>query len=100
MTRLRLSDDVVYRSFGAETVVLNLSTGHYHGVRGTGGRMLELLAQTGDVDETARRVSDEFDHPLGDVQRDVNELSQELIKRSLLVVDDGEGGPHVHETRA
>lgn len=91
MTRLRLCDDVVYRSFGAETVVLNLSTGHYHGVRGSGGRMLELLAETGDLDETARRVSEEFDHPLDEVTDDLHELSRALVERSLMVAEEDTG---------
>ena len=33
---------VVYRRFAAETVVLNLETGTYHGLNATGARMLEL----------------------------------------------------------
>jgi hypothetical protein len=87
MTRVRLSEDVVYRSFGAETVLLNLKTGQYHGLRGSGGRMLEVLSETGDVDETARRIADEFDQPVEDVMRDVNELCAGLRKRELM--EDG-----------
>ena len=30
---IRLPDHVVFRRFPAETVLLNLQTGHYHGVR-------------------------------------------------------------------
>jgi hypothetical protein len=84
MTRVRLSEDVVYRSFGAETVLLNLKTGQYHGLRGSGGRMLELLSETGDVDETARRIADEFDQPVENVTRDVNELCAGLRERQLM----------------
>ena len=41
--KVRLSENVVFRSFGSETVLLNLKSGQYHGVRGSGGRMLEVL---------------------------------------------------------
>jgi len=88
MRRVRLADDVVYRSFGSETVVLNLKTGQYHGVRGSGGRMLELISQTGDAEETARRVAQELGHPLEEVQRDVQDLCRALAERSL-VVEEG-----------
>lgn len=85
MRKVRLADDVVYRSFGSETVILNLKTGQYHGVRGSGGRMLELLSETGDVEVTARRVAQELDHPLDEVQKDLRELCQALVKRELAV---------------
>jgi hypothetical protein len=84
MTQVRLSDDVVHRSFGSETVLLNLKTGQYHGLRGSGGRMLEILSETGDVDETARRVAAEFDRPLEEVARDVRELCDGLRERQLV----------------
>lgn len=85
MTRVRLSEDVVYRSFGSETVLLNLKNGQYHGLRGSGGRILEILSETGDSDETARRVAQEFDRPLYEVSRDVDELCRALRDRQLVV---------------
>jgi hypothetical protein len=90
MKRVRLSDDVVYRSFGTETVLLNLKTGQYHGLRGSGGRMLEVLAETGDVDATARAIADEYDKPLPEVTRDVQELCQAMADRAL-VIEEAEG---------
>jgi hypothetical protein len=85
VNRIRLSEDVVYRSFGSETVLLNLKTGQYHGLRGSGGRMLELLAENGDTAQTARMVAEELGHPLDEVQHDLDELCQALVERSLLV---------------
>lgn len=87
MVRVRLSDNVVHRSFGAETVLLNLETGEYHGLRGSGGRMLELLDETGDTDASARRLAAELDHPLEEVRRDMDELCQALAARSLLTIE-------------
>jgi len=87
MKRVRLSEDVVYRSFGTETVLLNLTTGQYHGLRGSGGRMLEVLAETGDVDTTARIIAQEFKQPLPEVTRDVEELCRSMAERSLVVAE-------------
>ena len=88
MMRVRLADGVVYRSFGSETVLLNLNTGQYHGLRGSGGRMLELLAETGDVDETARVIADEYSQPLPEVTRDLEDLCSSMAERSLVVAEE------------
>jgi coenzyme PQQ synthesis protein D (PqqD) len=93
VTRVRLTENVVHRSFGAETVLLNLDTGQYHGLRGSGGRMLEVLGETPDLDEAAARIAAEFAHPLDEVRRDLEALCRELADRSLLVIDAG-GDPN------
>src|SRR5437588_9672289 len=88
MRSVRLGKNVVFRSFGGETVLLNLTTGQYHGVKGSGGRMLEVLAETGDFDGAARTIADEFDHPLEDVSRDMRDLCVALAERSLVEFDE------------
>jgi len=87
MNTVRIPKHVVFRSFGSETVLLNLATGQYHGVRGTGGRMLELLAETSDFEVAARRVAEEYGHPLDQVERDMRELCAALAERSLIELD-------------
>lgn len=88
MPRIRLSENVAHRSFGEETVLLNLDTGQYHGVRGSGGRMLEVLVADGDLDASARQLADEFGEPLQRVRRDVQRLCEALAQRSLVVIED------------
>ena len=87
MTRVRLNENVVHRAFGSETVLLNLDTGQYHGLRGSGGRMLQLLRETGDPEQSAERLASELGHPLEEVRRDIHELCRALAERSLLVID-------------
>jgi hypothetical protein len=89
--RITVPKHVVFRPFGNEMVVLNLQTGQYHGLNRTGGRMLEVLAEVGDTHEAARRISAEFDHPVGKVSQDIDELCAALAERSLVDVD-GAGG--------
>jgi hypothetical protein len=88
MPIVRIPDNVVFRSFGNETVLLNLTTGQYHGVRGVGGRMLEVLAETKDVGEAARQIADEYEYPVEEVSRDMTELCAALAERSLIEVDE------------
>jgi hypothetical protein len=92
MPTVRLADNVVFRSFGSETVLLNLTTGQYHGVKGSGGRMLEVLADVGDVDLAARKIAGEYGHPLNEVLRDLMDLCAALEERSLVTVHGRPGG--------
>lgn len=93
MTRIRLAENVVHRSFGAETVLLNLDSGQYHGLRGAGGRMLEALAATGELDSAAHRVATEFGHPVDEVRRDLEELCAGLEARALVVREEADERP-------
>ena len=85
--RISIPSDVVRRAFGEETVLLNLGTGHYHGLNETGGYMLDLLERNGDAVATAQQVSKELDAPLEVVTRDLAELCQRLAERGLIAVE-------------
>ncbi len=84
--RLTLPEHVVHRSFVTETVVLNLQTGHYHGLNPTGARMLEVLGDAPSVRQAAIVLADEYDHDLETVQADLVAFCAELLERRLLEV--------------
>jgi hypothetical protein len=84
--RLRVPQQVVYRPFAAETVVLNLETGQYHGLNPSGGRMLEVLDQSSTVREAAVRLADEFGVAQEEIERDLVEFCADLIERRLIEV--------------
>jgi hypothetical protein len=88
MPTVRIPDNVVFRSFGTETVLLNLTTGQYHGLKGTGGRMLEVLAETGDVEAAAVQIAEEYGHPVDEVSRDMTELCAALAERALIELEE------------
>lgn len=83
---VRVPEHVVHRAFPAETVLLNLETGRYHGLNPTGGRMLELLEELGAVAEAAVQVADEYGQPLEVVQNDLCRLCADLAKRGLIEI--------------
>jgi hypothetical protein len=87
--RVLVPDDVVFRSFPAETVVLNLSTGRYHGLNATAGRMLDALTAGGTVHEAAVTVARTYDQPLSVVEKDVCGLCVELLERGLVQLREG-----------
>jgi Coenzyme PQQ synthesis protein D (PqqD) len=86
-SRLRLPEDVVYRSFGHETIVLSLADGEYHSVNATGGKMLETLDQVGSVSRAAALLAPEYGLDLSEIETDLVDFCEVLVDRGLLVVE-------------
>jgi hypothetical protein len=81
---VRVPDHVVYREFAAETVVLNLRTGLYHGLNSTGGRMLEAVEAAGSISAAVEKLADGWDVPRTRVERDLRAFCAGLAERGLL----------------
>jgi hypothetical protein len=87
---VQVPEHVVHRSFEAETLLLNLETGQYHGLNETGGRMLELLEATGGrVREAIERLADEYEVAFSDIASDLTSFCSDLEARGLVVVAQG-----------
>ena len=89
--RIRVPEHVIYRSFEAETVLLNLQTGQYHGVNATGGRMLELIDQIGSVRQAAIHLAAEYGQDGRQVTDDVLRFCRALVDRGLVEVEAEDG---------
>lgn len=87
--RARIPDHVVHRQFAAETVVLNLKTGFYHGLNPTAGRMLEVVGESPTIGRAARRLADEYGLPVATIEADLVEFCSALAERELLELGDG-----------
>lgn len=85
--RVRLPEHVVHRGFAAETVVLNLQTGKYHGLNPTAGRMLEALESEDSVGHAAAEIASQYGQPIDQVEQDLCELCADLVERGLIEVD-------------
>jgi hypothetical protein len=85
---VRVPKHVVYRSFEAETVLLNLQTGQYHGLNRSGGRMLELLDETGGgVRDAIDRLAAEYGEDPADIEDGLASFCVALAARGLIEVD-------------
>jgi Coenzyme PQQ synthesis protein D (PqqD) len=91
--RLRLPQHVVHRTFVAETVVLNLQTGKYHGLNPMGGHMLDVLNESADVRSAAERVASEYDQDPDVVEEDFVAFCNDLLDRGLVEVQTAESEP-------
>jgi hypothetical protein len=81
-------DNVVHRSFPAETIVLDLNAGVYHGLNHVAGRMLELIGELRRIRAVADYLATEYDAPPAKIQRDLCHVCQELLERGLIELDE------------
>jgi hypothetical protein len=89
-SQAQIPDNVVFRSFVAETVILNLNTGKYHGVNPTGGFMLELLDKLGSVEQAAATLAKEYGLPLQEAANDLCDFCVQLEQRGLIVLNSAD----------
>ena len=85
--RFRLPQHVVHRSFVAETVILNLRTGKYHGLNPTAGRMLEVLVEAPTVGAAVPDLADEYGVEPEQIEEDLLTLCRGLLERDLIEID-------------
>ncbi len=87
-SRARLPQHVVHRGFVAETVVLNLRTGKYHGLNPTAGRMLDALEVAPTVAAAIPGLAEEFGVGADQLQADLLVLCRGLLERGLIEIED------------
>jgi hypothetical protein len=85
-SRIVVPDHVVRREFAAETVVLNLKTGKYHGLNPTAGRMLDELEGARTIAEAAKVLAKEYGLPADEMQDDLVVLCRQMLERELIEV--------------
>ncbi len=88
--RVRMPQHVVHRSFVAETVVLNLQTGQYHGLNPTAGRMLEAIDAAPSAGAAVPELASEYGVEEEQIQNDLVALCQGLLERGLIEIVDAD----------
>jgi Coenzyme PQQ synthesis protein D (PqqD) len=86
-SRVRLPEHVAHRSFGDETVVVNLRSGKYHGLNRTALRMLEVLTESPSVGDAVPLLADELGADTARVEADVLDLCRGLAERGLVELE-------------
>lgn len=84
-TLCRVSDDVVFRELDGEAVILNLVSGIYFGLDRVGTRMWQLVEQHGQLEAVLRQLRDEYDAPVETLEKDLVQLTSQLLDKGLLV---------------
>ena len=81
---LVIPDDVVFEVLGDEAVLLNLRTGVYFRLNGTGTRIWQVIEERGRADAAAEVVAREYEVDPEVARRDVAVLVDALAERQLL----------------
>lgn len=76
--------DVVFRDLGGEAVLLHLGTATYFGLDDVGTRVWQLVVDGRSVREVCAALAAEYDAPTEDIERDVSDLLDRLMKKDLL----------------
>ena len=85
--RPQIPEHVAERSFGGESVALNLHSGQYHGLNGVAARMFEALREATAVGDVVEPLAAEFEQPREVIERDLLRLVRTLSERGLVELD-------------
>ncbi len=82
--KVTVSTSILVQELEDEIVILNLNNETYFRLDGTAARIWQLLGKYGSIDQVTEVMSQEYQVPAGDLQRDVETLTAELVQSDLL----------------
>jgi len=85
---VKIPDEVLSTVVGDEMVLLNLKTGTYFGFDTIGARFFQLLAETDQLGTIHGRMMEEFDVPADRLEQDLLRLSEQMVSKGLLAVEE------------
>lgn len=93
------SESVAAKVIDGEAIIINLDTGVYYSLDGTGGEAWSLLEGHHSVDAVATALAARYGVPEERCREDVGKLVEQLLAEDLLVPTEGvpEGEPQADE---
>ena len=82
--RVTVPSQVMDRSVGNETVILNLESGTYYGLDPVGARMWQLLGEGKSLGEVCEIMLEEYDVARERLEQDLLNLAGELAGKGLI----------------
>lgn len=86
-SRIRAQEGVLFQEVKGEAVLLSQTTGVYFSLDETGTRMWQVLLEKGNLGETLKVITEEFDAPEYQIREDLLNLVNKLEENGLLRVD-------------
>lgn len=83
-TKLIVSPQVMARTVGDETVILDLASGTYYGLDPVGARIWQLFVDGQTLAQVRDIMLAEYDVSVDDLERDLNRLLSELSDKNLI----------------
>ena len=83
--KFTIPGQVMARTVGDETVILDLASGTYFGLDPVGARVWQLIGEGKALAEICETMLEEYEVAQEQLQADVMRLAAELAERSLIV---------------
>jgi hypothetical protein len=84
LMRVEISDGVIWRDLGGDVVILNVETGVYFGLDGSGGQIWRELVEHGSIEKTFASLKQQFDVEPDELHRDLDALMDQLVEKRLV----------------
>jgi hypothetical protein len=84
--KIEISEDVVWREFGGEVLMLDLASQHYFGLTGSGSEMWQLIAEHGSSDSVIDCMLAKYEVDPANLRADFEKLVDELAAKGMLRV--------------
>lgn len=98
MASFRVNEpNVVYETFGEEVVLVNLETGKYYSISGTGPTIWSDLAKGLDLEQVVAHMQGLYAGEDAVIAGAVDEFAGRLVNEQLLVPSNGQGASSVTE---
>ena len=82
--KVSIPPQVMARTVGDETVILDLASGTYFGLDPVGARIWELMGEGKTLAEICEQMLDEYEVSREELERDTLRLAQELADQGLI----------------
>ena len=81
-----IPQEVLFQDLGAETVLLNVATGKYHGLNGVGSRIWELIQESNPMETVLATLLDEFEVSSETLENDLSQFLGVLQSKGLIEI--------------
>lgn len=86
--KFSIAPDVLAQEVGDELVLLDLKSGTYFGLDPIGSHIWRLIGEGRRLGEICETLLGEYDVSSADLERDAARLTDELVTRRLLVLEE------------
>ena len=82
--RVEISDGVIWRDLGGDVVILNVESGIYFGLDGSGGQIWRELVEHGSIEKAFASLKKQFAVAPDELRHDLDDLVNRLVEKGLV----------------
>ncbi len=81
---IKFKDTVMVSDLDDEKILMDIENGYYFSLNESATKIVELLINGADIDETAKNISLEYNEDIEIIKADINELLTQLKNKKLI----------------